>query len=98
MEQTSLEQKVEQLAIALERNELKEYVSLFHRPKRFIGMHLIAGIVRGIGVAIGFTFFMVLTLYLLRALGAMNIPYVGAYIADVVKVVQHQLDVGQSRY
>jgi hypothetical protein len=37
-------------------------------------------------------------LYILRALGALNIPYVGEYIADVIKIVQHQLDVGRSGY
>lgn len=98
MEQTNLEQKIEQLSIALERAELREYVRLFHRPRRFIGMHLMAGILRGIGIAIGFTLFMVLLLYLLRALGALNIPYIGEYIADVIKIVQHQLDVGKTGY
>jgi hypothetical protein len=37
-------------------------------------------------------------LYALRALGALNIPYVGGYIADVVKIVQHQLEGGRTGY
>jgi hypothetical protein len=94
----SLEKKLDQLSHALEQSEIKEYVNLLHRPSRFIGMNLLAGIVRGVGIALGFTVFMVLLLYFLRALGALNIPYVGEYIADVIKIVQHQLDVGRSGY
>ena len=97
-EQTNLEQKLERLSIALEQSEIDEYVNLLNQPRRFIGMHLVAGIIRGIGIALGFTVFMVLLLYVLRGLGTLNIPYVGSYIADVVKVVQHQLDVGRSGY
>lgn len=94
----SLDKKLDQLSHALEQSEIKEYVNLLHRPRRFIGLNLLAGIVRGVGIALGFTVFMVLLLYLLRALGALNIPYVGEYIADVIKIVQHQLDVGRSGY
>lgn len=86
------------LAVALKQTEVKEFVQVFRRPRRYLWMQFLAGIFRGVGIAIGFTVFMVTLLYVLRALGAMNIPYVGGYIAEVVKIVQHQLDVSRTGY
>jgi predicted PurR-regulated permease PerM len=97
-EQAGIASQLEKLAIALEQSEVKEYVKLFKKPRRYMFMQFLAGIVRGMGIAIGFTVFMVTLLYALRALGALNIPYVGHYIADVVKIVQHQLDVSRTGY
>jgi predicted PurR-regulated permease PerM len=86
------------LAVALQQTEVKEFVQVFRRPRRYLWMQFLAGIFRGVGIAIGFTVFMVTLLYALRALGALNIPYVGGYIADVVKIVQHQLEGGRTGY
>lgn len=86
------------LAVALQQTEVKEFVQVFRRPRRYLWLQFLAGIFRGVGIAIGFTVFMVTLLYALRALGALNIPYVGGYIADVVKIVQHQLEGGRSGY
>jgi predicted PurR-regulated permease PerM len=86
------------LAVALKQTEVKEFVQVFRRPRHYLWIQFIAGIFRGVGIAIGFTVFMVTLLYVLRALGAMNIPYVGGYIADVVKIVQHQLEGGRTGY
>lgn len=86
------------LAVALKQTEVKEFVQVFRRPRRYLWMQFLAGIFRGVGIAIGFTVFMVTLLYVLRALGAMNIPYVGGYIAEVVKIVQHQLNVSRTGY
>jgi predicted PurR-regulated permease PerM len=86
------------LAVALQQTEVKEFVQVFRRPRRYLWMQFLAGIFRGVGIAIGFTVFMVTFLYALRALGALNIPYVGGYIADVVKIVQHQLEGGRTGY
>ena len=44
------------------------------------------------GIAIGFTFFAATIIYVLQLLGALNLPIVGDYIADIVRIVQRQLD------
>lgn len=77
---------------SLKYKEIAEYVHLMNKPKKLIINNLLSGISRGIGIALGVTVFFVTALYLLRALGALNLPIVGDYIADIVKVVQAQLD------
>ena len=46
----------------------------------------------GIGIAIGFTFFAATILYVLQMLGKLNLPIIGDYIADIVRIVQRQLE------
>ncbi|GIQ67940.1 hypothetical protein DUZ99_05025 [Xylanibacillus composti] len=88
----AIEARVEKMAIQLEKTEIADYVELMNRPGRLLFRNLLAGIARGVGVAIGFTVFMISLLYFLRALGALNIPIVGDYIADIIEIVQHQLE------
>jgi hypothetical protein len=80
-----------------EYKELAEYVHLMKHPKKIIAKNLLAGIARGVGIAIGFSVFLVTMLYFLKALGALNIPIIGDYIADIVEIVQAQLE-GRSGY
>ncbi|WP_222125158.1 DUF5665 domain-containing protein, partial [Bacillus pumilus] len=47
---------------------------------------------RGVGVAIGVTFFAASIIYVLQGLGALNLPIIGDYIADIVRIVQRQLE------
>ncbi len=92
---TMLEQMNERLiklAENTEYRELAEYVHLMKHPKKIILKNLLAGIARGVGIAIGFTVLLVSLLYFLRALGALDIPIIGDYIADIVKIVQAQLE------
>jgi len=53
----------------------------------------IIGTVAGVGIALGFTFFAATIVYLLQFLGALNLPVVGDYIADIVRIVQRQLEI-----
>lgn len=77
---------------SLKFTEIAEYVQLMNAPRKLIINNLLSGIARGIGIALGVTVFFVTALYALRALGALNLPIIGDYIADIVKVVQAQLD------
>ena len=76
----------------MERAKMAEYVELLNRPFSLIWRNiLVAGRQEGVGIAIGFTFFAATILYMLQLLGALNLPIVGDYIADIVRIVQHQL-------
>ncbi len=88
-----LSEKLERLSIDMEKAQLKEYVNLMHRPWQLIWKNLISGLARGVGIAIGFTFFAATIVYLLKFLGALNLPIVGDYIADIVRIVQRQLEI-----
>lgn len=76
----------------LEKSRIAEYTQLLNRPWRLIWLNLLSGTARGVGIAIGFTFFAATIIYLLQLLGALNLPIIGDYIADVVRIVQRQLE------
>lgn len=76
----------------LKFKEIAEYVQLMNHPRKLIINNLLSGIARGVGIAMGLSVFLVTALYVLRALGTLNLPIIGDYIADIVKVVQAQLE------
>jgi len=84
--------RLERLALDLEKAHFAEYVELMRRPRDLIWRNLLAGVARGVGIAVGFTFFAATIVWFLQALGALNLPIVGDYIADIVRIVQRQLD------
>ncbi|MFC5651659.1 DUF5665 domain-containing protein [Paenibacillus solisilvae] len=89
-----LEHQLEKLSLQMEHTQIAEYVQLLNRPFSLIWRNILAGTARGIGIAIGFTFFAATILYVLQLLGALNLPIIGDYIADIVRIVQHQLEGG----
>ncbi|MHA6484711.1 DUF5665 domain-containing protein [Paenibacillus sp. strain BS8-2] len=87
-----VDKRLEHIASEMERTHIADYVDLLNKPLKLIWRNLLAGTARGIGIAIGFTFFAATILYVLRILGALNLPIIGDYIADIVKIVQIQLE------
>jgi hypothetical protein len=87
-----LAREVDRLAAGMERAKIAEYVDLLNRPLSLIWRNLVSGMARGIGIAIGFTFFAATILYVLQLLGKLNLPIIGDYIADIVRIVQRQLE------
>ncbi|BBI34654.1 hypothetical protein KCTCHS21_40530 [Cohnella abietis] len=88
-----LTKKLERLSVDMEKAQLKEYVNLMQRPWQLIWKNFLSGLSRGVGIALGFTFFAATIVYLLQFLGALNLPIVGDYIADIVRIVQRQLEI-----
>jgi hypothetical protein len=88
----AVDKRLEHIASEMERTHIADYVDLLNRPFKLIWRNLLAGTARGVGIAIGFTFFAATILYVLRILGALNLPIIGDYIADIVKIVQIQLE------
>jgi hypothetical protein len=81
-----------QLALQMEKSRIAEYTELLHSPFRLIWLNIFSGVARGLGIALGFTFFAATIIYVLQVLGALNLPIIGDYIADIVRIVQHQLE------
>lgn len=88
----TLRERVEQIAQTMEKSQIADYVKLMHRPRRLVYLNLLSGIARGIGIAIGFTIFTSTIVYVLQLVGALDLPIIGGYIADLVKHVQMQLE------
>jgi hypothetical protein len=80
------------LAQQMEKSRIADYTELLHSPFRLIWLNVLAGTARGVGIALGFTFFAATIIYVLQVLGALNLPIIGDYIADIVRIVQHQLE------
>jgi hypothetical protein len=89
-----LQSQVETIANHLERAQLAEYVQLLNSPRKLIMRNLLAGTARGIGIAIGFTVFSATIVYVLRQIGALDLPIIGHYIADLVEAVQANMSGG----
>lgn len=50
-----------------------------------------AGVVRGLGMAFGFTLLGALVIYLLQKMAVLNLPLLSGFIAELVKMVQQQM-------
>lgn len=84
-----LKGQMERLARALEENRIAEYVSLQQNAGRLIYLNFLAGVARGLGMAVGFTLVGALVLYILRQM--VSIPVIGTFIAQIVDIVTTQL-------
>lgn len=87
-----VEKLVRSVSQQLERMRIAEYALLLNKPWRLLWLNLISGLSRGLGIALGFTFFAATIIYVLQVLGALNLPIIGDYIADIVRIVQRQLE------
>ncbi|HAG12199.1 MAG TPA: hypothetical protein DCK76_12745 [Desulfotomaculum sp.] len=87
----SLRGKLTEFAVNIEKMKLAEYVELLNRPLRLMYINFIAGLARGIGIAVGFTVLGAIVVIFLRRLVALNLPLIGNFIAEIVYTVQTQL-------
>lgn len=86
-----LDKKIDEIGIALEKTKITEYVDFINNRKRLIYVNFIQGVARGFGMAIGFTLLGALILYMLQELIKLNLPLIGDFIAEIVKIVKENL-------
>lgn len=85
--------KIEELTQSLEKASIAEFIELYKKPRRMLYLSFLSGIVRGFGLAIGFTMVGALFLYALGTLASLNLPIVGEFIAEITRIVQNELAV-----
>lgn len=90
----SLGHKLDKLAVSLEKLGIAEYVEMLNNPRRLFRINFWSGVARGFGMAIGFTILAALVLYAMQKVVVLNMPVIGNFIADLVNIVQNQLNVG----
>lgn len=83
--------RLDEIARGLEKTGIAEYMEMLKRPRRLLWLNFWIGLVRGFGMAIGFTLLAAVVLYLLRHIIALNIPLLGKFVADIVEIVQNEL-------
>lgn len=86
-----LSQKIDELAISIEKMKLAEYVELLNRPRRLMAINFLSGLARGLGMAVGFTLLGALLLLILERVVYLNLPLIGGFIAEIVKIVQAEI-------
>jgi hypothetical protein len=78
------------IAARLEEANLGAYVDLYRRPWRMLLLNFAAGTARGLGMAVGFTLLGALVILLLRDTFTSNLPWIGHFVAEVVRIVQRE--------
>lgn len=86
-----LEKKVHDLSYVLERIHMDEYIRYLNNTKRIVYINIISGLSRGVGTAIGFTVITAIILIVVRNLAMQNLPLIGDFIAELVKIVESKV-------
>ena len=86
-----LDSRVEQLVLAMERLKIAEYIEYINDTRRMMAVNFMAGVARGLGMAVGFTILGALVIYMLQKLVLLNLPLIGDFIAHIVKLVNYSL-------
>lgn len=86
-----LDRRIEQLAQAMEKMKIAEYVEYINDTRKMLAVNFLAGVARGLGMAVGFTILGALVVYLLQKLVLLNLPLIGDFIANIVRLVNFSL-------
>ncbi|MDR1615441.1 MAG: DUF5665 domain-containing protein [Syntrophomonadaceae bacterium] len=82
---------MDKIYLCMEKMSIAEYVELLYNPGKLLWPNFLSGLLRGFGMAVGFTLLAALVIYLLNILNFLNIPLIGKFIADIVEIVQNNL-------
>lgn len=83
-------EKLDDYSRLLEKVRIADYVQLLERPRRLLMINFVAGVARGLGMAVGFTLIGALAIYLLKALVSLHLPVISNFIARIIIMVQEQ--------
>lgn len=86
-ERKLLAERIGELSQRLEKFNLAEYMNLLNNPRRYLMVNFMGGLFRGFGIALGMTLLGALILWVLQRLVRLNLPLIGDFIADLVRIV-----------
>lgn len=86
-----IDRRLKRLERALIRMRLEELLPTLANPKRLIWANFLGGVARGLGIAVGFAVLGALLILLLKNLAANNIPVIGDFIAQIIRIVETKL-------
>ncbi|VFU19111.1 conserved hypothetical protein [anaerobic digester metagenome] len=84
--------KLGSLSQELEKFNIAEYIGALNNPRRYLMINFVGGVVRGLGFAVGATLLAGLVVYLLQRVVMLNLPVIGGFIAELVKIVNQRLE------
>ncbi|EGD48642.1 hypothetical protein Cpap_3065 [Ruminiclostridium papyrosolvens DSM 2782] len=85
---SELSKKVDNMALKMEKMKFVDYVYYLEHPRKMLWANFVSGLARGFGIAIGFTILGAIAIYFLNIIVKINLPYIGQFISDIVKIVQ----------
>jgi len=90
--QNLLIRQIDRWIASLERLRLADYVRYVDDRRRMFWSNFWGGVARGVGMAVGFTILGALLVLLLQDLARRNLPLIGDALAQIVRVVQRQME------
>lgn len=76
---------LERLILIIERSRIRDYMMLTDSKRRLFLINFVAGLGKGFGQAIGFTFLAAIVFYILTSW--IDLPVIGAFIAKLLNLV-----------
>jgi len=84
---TRLERQLNRLLESMERMNFEEYLRYVDDRRKQFSVNFMAGLARGLGAAVGFSILGAAVIVVLQRLVTANIPGIGGFLADVVRMV-----------
>lgn len=84
--ENNIEEKIEHLSKQIDNIGLAEYVQFIANPKKLMLLNFILGLIRGLGMGIGFTILAAILIYAMRSW--VNLPFIGKLIAELLRIVE----------
>lgn len=84
--------QIDRWIASMERLRLADYVRYVDDRKRLFWTSFFSGVARGVGMAVGFTILGAILVIVLQDLARHNLPLIGDMLAQIVSVVQKQLE------
>lgn len=79
---------IKELSNRLESMRIAEYIDLLQKPSRIIYLNFLAGIAKGLGIAIGATIVFAILIEILSRLLVFNLPVIGDLIIEIMRIVE----------
>lgn len=83
--------QIERLTKNAEKLRLSEYLQYVSDTKRLLWINFVSGVARGFGFAVGFSILGALLIVLLQRITVDNLPVIGEFLAEVIRVVERNL-------
>ena len=86
-----LTRRLEKAAERMEMLHIDAYLRYIRNWRRRFLMDFLSGVVRGIGFSVGFSILGALLIYILRNIALANLPLIGRFLAELVRIVETNL-------
>lgn len=83
--------RLERLVERMEMLHIDAYLRYIRNWRKRVLMDFLSGIVRGIGFSVGFSILGALLIYILRNIALANLPLIGRFLAELVRIVETNL-------